>query len=95
MLRAGLEGIRLSIDPGPPVNKDIYSMSHRARSRLRIQNLPGDLSEALRAFEKDKFLQAALGSQISSHIIEAKRTEWQAYIGQVHPWELERYLAYY
>jgi glutamine synthetase len=95
MLRAGLEGIRLSIDPGPPVNKDIFSMSHRERSRLRIQNLPGDLSEALRAFEKDKFLQAALGLQISGHIVEAKRSEWQAYIGQVHPWELDRYLAYY
>ena len=57
--------------------------------------LPGDLSEAIRAFEKDKFIQAALGPHISNHIIEAKRSEWQEYIGQVHPWELERYLAYY
>ena len=61
----------------------------------RVQNLPGDLSEAIRAFEKDKFLQTALGSHISDHIIEAKRAEWQEYIGQVHPWELDRYLAYY
>ena len=44
---------------------------------------------------KDKFLQGALGPQISNHIIEAKRSEWQEYIGQVHPWELEHYLAYY
>ena len=70
-------------------------MSQRERSRLRIQSLPGDLSEALRAFEKDKFLQSSLGAQISSHIVEAKRAEWQAYIGQVHPWELDRYLASY
>jgi len=95
VIRSGLEGIRLSLDPGPPVNKDIYSMSLRERSRLRIQNLPRDLSEAVRTFEKDKFLQSCLGPHISNHIIEAKRSEWQAYIGQVHPWELERYLASY
>ena len=95
ILRSGLEGIRVKSSPGAPVNKDIYTMSQRERSRLRVQNLPGDLSEAIRAFEKDKFLQSALGPHISNHIIEAKRSEWQEYIGQVHPWELERYLAYY
>jgi glutamine synthetase len=95
ILRSGLDGIRRKVLPGPPVNKDILGMSQRERRRLRVQNLPGDLSEAIRAFEKDKFLQAALGTHISNHIIEAKRAEWQEYIGQVHPWELDRYLAYY
>lgn len=95
MLASGMEGIRAKLDPGPPVNKDIFSMSHRERSRLRIQTLPGDLSEAVRAFEKDRFLQGVLGRQISGHILEAKRAEWHDYIGQVHPWELDRYLAYY
>ena len=52
-------------------------------------------ADAIRAFEKDKFIQAALGPHISNHIIEAKKAEWQEYIGQVHPWELDRYLAYY
>jgi glutamine synthetase len=95
ILSSGMEGIRKKMDPGPPVNKDIFEMSQRERSRLRIQGLPGDLSEAIRTFEKDRFLQAALGSHISNHIIEAKHSEWQEYIGQVHPWELDRYLAYY
>jgi glutamine synthetase len=95
ILRCGLEGIRREKDPGPPVNKDIYSMSQREKSRLRIQDLPSDLSEAIRAFEKDRYLQSALGPLISNHIIKAKRSEWQEYIGQVHPWELERYLANY
>ena len=95
ILHSGMEGIRRMIDPGPPVNKDILGMSQRERSRLRVQNLPGDLSEAIRAFEKDRFLQAALGPHISHHIINAKRNEWEEYIHQVHPWELDRYLAYY
>jgi glutamine synthetase len=95
ILAAGIEGIRKKMDPGPPVNKDIFKMSQRERSRLRVDLLPNDLSEAIRAFQKDKFLQNALGSRISNHIIQAKRSEWQEYIGQVHPWELDRYLASY
>jgi glutamine synthetase len=95
VLASGLEGIQKQMDPGPPVNKDIYRMSHRERSHLRIDSLPNDLSEAIRTFQKDKFLQNALGPTISDHIIQAKRSEWQEYIGQVHPWELERYLAAY
>ncbi len=75
VLCSGMDGIRKRLDPGPPVNKDIYLMSRRERSRLRIQTLPGDLSEAIRTFEKDRFLQDALGAQISDHIIEAKRSE--------------------
>ena len=94
-LSSGLDGMRQKMDPGPPVNKDIFSMSQREKGRLRVQDLPGDLSEATRAFEKDRFLQAALGAHISNHIIEAKRAEWQEYIGQVHPWEIDRYLSYY
>jgi glutamine synthetase len=95
VLAAGIEGIRKNLNPGPPVNKDIFKMSQRERSRLRVDVLPNDLSEAIRAFQKDKFLQNALGSRISNHIIQAKRSEWQEYIGQVHPWELDRYLASY
>ncbi len=95
ILSAGLDGIRRNLDPGPPVNKDIFSMSKREVGRLGIQTLPGDLSEAVRAFEKDRWLQSALGTPISNYIIQAKRREWQEYIGQVHPWELEHYLAYY
>jgi len=95
ILGAGLDGIRRRLDPGPPVNKDILSMSKREKGRLKVQALPGDLSEAVRAFEKDRYLQGVLGHQISNHIIMAKRAEWQEYIAQVHPWELGRYLAYY
>jgi glutamine synthetase len=94
-LASGMEGVRKQLDPGPPVNKDIFKMSHRERSRLRVEGLPNDLSEAVRTFQKDKFLQNALGSHISDHIIQAKRSEWQEYISQVHPWELEHYLAAY
>jgi glutamine synthetase len=34
------------------VNKNIYKMSHRERRHLRIDELPGNLSEALDELEK-------------------------------------------
>ena len=95
MLKAGLDGIRNKIDPGPPINKNIYNMSHRERRRLRIDELPGDLREAVDALEKDKLVQEAFTPHILKHFVAAKRAEWHDYIAQVHEWELNRYLAVY
>ena len=95
MLAAGLDGIERNLDPGPPVNKNIYSMSQREKRRLKIRQLPSNLSEALDNLERDKVLVAALGDHIASHFLSAKRGEWAEYLSVVHPWEQERYLHEY
>lgn len=95
MLKAGLTGIQERIDPGPPVNKNIYKMSQREKRRLKIDELPGTLREAIDALEKDKVVQSALTPHILTHFIEAKRAEWHDYIAQVHEWEVNRYLSVY
>jgi glutamine synthetase len=94
-LKAGLEGIKNRIDPGPPIDKNIYTMSQRERRRLKISELPGDLREAVDALEKDKVIRSALGSHILQYFVTAKRAEWHDYIAQVHEWELKRYLSVY
>jgi len=95
MLRSGLDGIEKKIDPGSPVNKNIYKMSRRERRHLKIDELPGNLSEALDELEKDDLVRDVLGDHIFQHFIEAKREEWFDYIKQVSPWEVERYLGTY
>ncbi len=95
MLRAGLDGIEQQLDPGPPVNKNIYKMSHRERRHLRIDDLPANLSEALDEFEKNDLVRDALGEHIFQHFLEAKREEWADYIRHVSPWEMDRYLGVY
>ncbi|MCU0256320.1 MAG: type I glutamate--ammonia ligase [Vicinamibacterales bacterium] len=95
MLRAGLDGIEQKLDPGPPVNKNIFTMSHRERRHLRIDELPAKLSDALDALEKDDLMRDALGDHIFNHVLEAKREEWSEYQKQVSPWERERYLKVY
>ncbi len=95
MLRAGLDGIDRQLDPGPPVNKNIYKMSHRERRHLRIDDLPANLNDALAELEKDTVIQETLGEHILQHFLEAKREEWDDYIRHVSPWEMARYLRVY
>jgi glutamine synthetase len=95
MLRAGLDGIDRQIDPGPPVNKNIYKMSHRERRHLRIDELPRNLSKALDELEKNDLMRETLGDHIFDHFVAAKRAEWDSYIRHVSPWEIERYLNTY
>ena len=95
MLAAGLHGIETSADWREPVNENIWEMSHRERRRLRIDDLPHDLNEALDELEKDTVITAALGEHVTRHFVEAKRQEWRDYITQVTDWELENYLLKY
>ncbi|MEM7587302.1 MAG: type I glutamate--ammonia ligase [Acidobacteriota bacterium] len=95
MLAAGLDGIERELEAGEPVNKNIFTMSEREKRRLKISQLPADLSSALDKLERNKVLQAALGDHIASHYLAAKRQEWADYISHVHPWEQERYLHEY
>jgi glutamine synthetase len=95
MLRAGLDGIDGKMDPGPPVNKNIYKMSHRERRHLRIDDLPADLNAALDELEKDDVVRETIGDHILQHFLEAKREEWEEYIRHVSGWETDRYLRVY
>jgi glutamine synthetase len=94
-LAAGLDGIERRLTPPDPVNKNIFEMSFRERRKYRIDELPRDLHEALDCLEKDAVVRGALGDHIYERFVEAKREEWQEYIGQVSGWELRRYLGKY
>jgi len=95
MLAAGLDGIDRELDPGAPVDKNIFTMSQREKRRLRIDQLPADLSGALDCLTKDGLILDALGEHVAQHYVAAKRQEWSEYISHVHPWERERYLHEY
>lgn len=95
MLKAGLDGIKRNWLPPDPVNKNLFTMSKREKARLKISSLPGNLFEALYYMEKDRLIRAALGDHIYEHFLAAKRQEWELYIQQVHPWEIDRYLSMY
>ena len=94
-LAAGLDGIETQADSREPVDTNIWEMSHRERRRLRIDDLPTNLTEACDELERNAVIKDALGEHIARHYLEAKRQEWREYITQVTQWELDRYLAKY
>jgi glutamine synthetase len=51
MLMAGLDGIQNRIDPGSPVDEDLFELPQEALER--IEHVPGSLDEALDALEAD------------------------------------------
>src|SRR5450631_2340507 len=95
MLASGMDGVKNRMDPGEPVDKNIFKMSEREKRRLRIDQLPANLSEAIDNLEKDAVVTDALGEHILTHYLEAKRGEWAEYISRVQPWEVDKYLEAY
>ena len=93
MLASGHDGIVNRIDCGEPVNKNIFAMSDREKRRLKITQLPGDLSEAIGFFKKDAVMRETLGDHVWLQIITHHENVWAEYISQVHEWELKRYLT--
>jgi len=51
MMMAGLDGIQNKIDPGAPLDKDIYSLS--AEELADVERMPASLEESLDALERD------------------------------------------
>ena len=51
LLMAGLDGIKHKIDPGEPVDKDLYELE--PEEAAKVKSTPGSLGEVLDALEKD------------------------------------------
>lgn len=67
LLMAGLDGVQNRIDPGEPLDKDIYDLS--PEELKDVPNLPGTLDEALKELENDhEFLLK--GDVFTTEIIE-------------------------
>jgi len=50
-LMAGLDGIRNRIDPGEPMDRDLYELE--AEEKRKVKSTPGSLGEVLDALERD------------------------------------------
>jgi len=93
MLMAGLDGIKRKIDPGQPLDKDIYGLS--AEELAKIKSVPSSLAEAMDALESDhKFLLA--GNVFTKDVIETwidykKTKEIDPVRLRPHPWEFYLY----
>ncbi|MED3570689.1 type I glutamate--ammonia ligase [Cytobacillus praedii] len=95
LLAAGLDGIKNSLTPPEPVDRNIYVMSIEERIENGIADLPSTLAHALENLKSDEVITSALGVHLFEHFIEAKEIEWDMFRTQVHPWEREQYILQY
>ncbi|KSW12257.1 glutamine synthetase [Pyrodictium occultum] len=76
ILAAGLDGIKKKIEPGDPVDRNVYEMGEEERRRLGIKQLPRSLDEALDELESDnEFLKPIFTRDILEAYIDVKRRE--------------------
>jgi glutamine synthetase len=92
ILAAGLDGIERKLDPGEPLNENLYEMSAKELKRRKIGLLPQNLSEAIDALEADSVVKAGLGAELAAEFISVKRMEWVEYSRHVSDWETGRYV---
>jgi glutamine synthetase len=76
LLMAGLDGIQNQIDPGSPIDKDLYDLP--AEEAAAVESTPGSLSDVLDALEADHAFLLQ-GDVFTEDLLEAylayKRTE--------------------
>ena len=93
MLMAGLDGVERQIDPGEPLDKNIYDLP--PEESKKIQQVPGSLEESLSALENDHaFLMK--GDVFTDDVIQTwldykRKKEIDPVRLRPHPWEFYLY----
>jgi glutamine synthetase len=94
ILMAGLDGVKEKIDPGDPIDEDVYELTPERRKALGVRELPTTLKDALEEMKSDEVVHKTLGSHIFDAFIEYKTNDWNQYCLYVTPWEIMKYLDY-
>ena len=89
IMAAGLDGIDRKLDPGKRHDIDMYAEGHKVKG---AKKLPLNLLDALRAFDKDKHLKAAIGEETSAAFLKLKMADWLDYSRHLTEWEREQTL---
>jgi glutamine synthetase len=93
MLMAGLDGIANKVDPGEPLDKDIYDLS--PEEMKSVPSMPASLDEALECLQNDhEFLLK--GDVFTEELIETfieykRKNEVDAVRLRPHPYEFQLY----
>jgi glutamine synthetase len=84
ILACGMHGVEAKLDPGKRLDIDMYAEGHTVKD---AKKLPLNLLDALRNFEKDKYLREALGEEVSAAYLKLRHNEWNQYCRHLTVWE--------
>jgi glutamine synthetase len=85
VLAAGLDGIAKGIDPGKPLDIDMYAEPHKAPANSK--RLPLNLLDALRLTNGSELLRRELGNEFVDSYVKLKTREWNDYARHLTDWE--------
>ena len=94
LMMAGLDGILNKIDPGAPMDKDLYDLP--PEEEKHIPTVCSSLDQALEALDKDRgFLKAGgvFSDDFIDAYIETKMTEVTRFRAATHPIEYQMYYS--
>jgi glutamine synthetase len=94
-LAAGLEGIEKQLDPGDPLEVNMYELTDQQLDERGVRVLPRTLLEAVEAFDRDPLTEEVFGADLRKSYSELKQREWWEYHNTVSEWEIDRYLTFF
>ncbi|RJE87315.1 type III glutamate--ammonia ligase [Paracoccus onubensis] len=89
IIAAGLSGLKSKADPGPRSDIDMYAEACDVKDAPK---LPLNLLDAIRTYDADKELKAAMGEEFSAAYMKLKTNEWNSYCSHLSQWERDNTL---
>jgi glutamine synthetase len=89
IIAAGLSGVKSKADPGKRYDIDMYAEGHKVRGAPK---LPLNMLDAMREYDKDKGLKAAMGDEFSAAYLKMKMQEWNDFCSHFSQWEKDNTL---
>ena len=95
VIYAGLDGIERKLEPGQPVNNNLYALSGADLTALGIKRLPTSLPDALDALEGSEVMRGGLGEAFVAEYLDVKRAECDALMLEISKAEFTRYVDFF
>ena len=89
LLAAGIDGVERQLDPGKRLDIDMYTEGHKARG---AKKLPLNMLDAIREFQKNKYLNNAMGTEFSQAYVKLRNREWNQFSHHLSQWERDQTL---
>jgi glutamine synthetase len=84
--------MRRKMDPGDPVDEDIYKLTPEQRRELSVGELPGSLKEAVESLQSDSsFLDGIFPRDLLEIITELEMEAYRSVAARPHPYEFYLY----
>ncbi len=92
---AALQGVAEKIDPGPPLNRELYSIGAEELLQRGIRRLPRNLLEAAEIFDGSGLAKDVFGPVMHNSYSRYKHNEWERFNLAITEWERQEYMRFF